>query len=378
MIGSSPLTLIVLAVVGVVVLSIGGMLYMSVVLAWGDQRTKGLSYYGLRPSEREQFGRRLRLHARLLHPFLVFLNRVTDFTMEKATFSWEGLAGPKGGCSPESFAEAAAYVPQPEDVFVVTQMKCGTTWMQHVVYQVVHRGAGDLVEKGTALYAVSPWLESTKSVAAKDAPVVGTARPTRLIKTHLPADRCPFDERARYVYVARHPVSCFASCVDFLAGGLGVFTPDLDEIEAWFCSDELMWWGPWPAHVAGWWGRAQESEAVLFVTFEEMKQDLAAVVARVAAFLGVEALDPAEMAAVVEKCGFEYMQRHSIAFEMHPPHLLSVDGQLFARGTANRHEDVERERSERILAWAAAELSGDEDGLRSLYPAPKTRNGELT
>ena len=368
MIGSSPLSWMILAVVGVVVIGVGGMLYMSVVLAWGDQRTKGLSYYGLGPSEREQFGRRLKLHARLLHPFLVLLDRVTDFTMEKATFSWEGLAGPKGGCSPDSFAGAAAYVPRPEDVFVVTQMKCGTTWMQHVVYQVVHRGRGDLVETGTALYAVSPWLESTKSVGIQDAPVVGTARPTRLIKTHFPADRCPFDENARYVYVARHPVSCFASCVDFLAGNLGVFTPDLDEIEAWFRSDELMWWGPWPAHVAGWWKRAQESEAVLFVTFEEMKSDLPGVVTKVAAFLGVDPLSREEMDEVVEKCGFKYMQRHAVAFEMHPPHLLSVDGQLFARGTANRHEDVERDRSDRILSWASSALAEADETLRSIYP----------
>jgi hypothetical protein len=365
----SPLAWALLVIAGVILVGLLAMTYLGIVLAWGDQKTQGLSYYGLSPAERERFAQSLKLHARLLHPFLRLLNRWTGFSMEKATFTWEGVAGPKGGCSPESFARAAAYVPRPEDVFVVTQMKCGTTWMQHVVYQIVHRGAGDLVETGRALYAVSPWLESTKSVSVEEAPVVGTARPTRVIKTHFPADRCPFDDRARYVYVARHPVSCFASCVDFLNGNLGVFTPDLPEIEAWFCSNELMWWGTWPTHVSGWWKRARDSDAVLFVTFEDMKRDLSAVVVRVADFLGVPPLDPAEMAAVVEKCGFSYMQRHSIAFEMHPPHLLSVDGKLFARGTLDRHADVERERSARILAWSAAELERTGDALASLYPA---------
>lgn len=39
-------------------------------------------------------------------------------------------------------------------------MKCGTTWMQHIVYEVVGRGRGDLVATGTTLYSQSCWLEA--------------------------------------------------------------------------------------------------------------------------------------------------------------------------------------------------------------------------
>ena len=74
-------------------------------------------------------------------------------------------------------------------------MKCGTTWMQHVVYEVLLRGKGNLVGSGTAMYAVSPWIEAIKSVPVEQAPVVGSERPSRIIKTHLPGRAVPLESR---------------------------------------------------------------------------------------------------------------------------------------------------------------------------------------
>jgi len=53
---------------------------------------------------------------------------------------------------------------------------------------------------------------------------------------------CPYHTAAKYVYVARHPVSCFASCVDFMAANMGAFTPGLDEIEQWPEMDREARW----------------------------------------------------------------------------------------------------------------------------------------
>ena len=33
--------------------------------------------------------------------------------------------------------------------------------MQNVVYEVLKRGKGDLVETGGAMYAIAPWIEGT-------------------------------------------------------------------------------------------------------------------------------------------------------------------------------------------------------------------------
>ncbi len=342
--------------------------YLSFVLAWEDGRTVGLAYYGAPPDERERFRRALRLHARLLSPIIRILARPAKFSFARVGFQYRGIAGPKGTCSAESFARAEAWPAGPSDIFVATQMKCGTTWMLHVVYQVLRRGNGDLVESGSTLHAVCPWIEGRKTVSMEAAPLVGTERPSRVIKTHLPATHAPWSPEARYIYVARHPVSCFASCVDFVKETAGRFAPPPEMIEEWFRSEELMWWGPWPAHVESWWRWSEERNNVLFVTFEEMKRDLPAVVRRVAGFLGLQPLSEAELARVTEKCGFRYMQEHHGTFEMHPPNIIAADAAFFIRGGADRHADVPEEARRRIAAWCAARMAGSHFPLGRIYP----------
>lgn len=341
--------------VAIVVFLVGQMIHLATVMAWEDQQTVGLGYFGRSREDRASFKSALGLQARLLTPIMAVLGRTTKFTFEKASFEHEGLPGPRGTCNEDSFAAGMGYAPQPEDVFIVTQMKCGTTWMQHLVYEIAMGGDGDLVDTGKALYAVSPWLEARKSVPIDASDVVGHARPSRVIKTHLPHSHCPFDAQARYVYVARHPVSCFASCVDFIRANAGPLQPKAEDLEYWFTSDH-MWWGSWPRHVAGWWKAARDHDNVLFVTFEDMKADLPAVIERVAAFLGSDPLSSEQIERIAHKCSFEYMRDHKDVFEMHPPHLFAVDGQMFVRGTADRHKDVESDVREGILTWSQEEL----------------------
>jgi hypothetical protein len=218
------------------------------------------------------------------------------------------------------------------------------------------------------MYAISPWLEARKSVPIEEAPLVGEERPSRIIKTHLPAQVCPWNPDAKYIYVARHPVSCFASCVDFVATNIGTLAPELPVVETWFRSPDLMWWGTWTDHVKGWWERSKQSDNVLFVHFEDMKNDLAAVVRQVAAFLGVAPLSDEEIARVLEKTGFRYMQQHKDAFEMNPPHILQTDAELFVRGTADRHKDVPEDVRQRLSAWVVDEMKDSEYPLATRYP----------
>lgn len=343
-------------------------IYLGVVLNLEDQKTNGLGYYGMPRADRERYRHRLRRHAAILSPFLRLVSRSWKFDFARTSFRHGDIAGPKGTCSPASFARAEAYQAGAEDIFVATQMKCGTTWMLHVVYQVLRRGAGDLVETGSTLHAVCPWIEGRKTVSMEEAPLVAGERPSRVIKTHFPASHCPYSPDARYIYVARHPVSCFASCVDFIGENAGRLAPSLAAVAAWFCSDELMWWGTWPAHVQGWWELGSRKPNVLFVTFEQMKQDLPGVVRQVERLLDLAPLTDAELAQVVHKCSFSYMQEHQEAFEMHPPQLLAADAELFVRGSADRFKDVPEETRRRILAWSAQRLRGGTFPLDRFYP----------
>jgi len=350
-----------------VALYVAQVFYLALVFRWSDQRTAGLAYYGASREERARFRRRLRLHARILAPFLWLQSRVSKLTFARMSFKAEGLAGPLGTCSPETFANGRNYPAGAQDIFVATQMKCGTTWMLHLVYQVLRRGRGDLVETGSTLHAVCPWLEGRRTVSLEAAPLIGEQRASRIIKTHFPASHVPWSDAARYIYVARHPVSCYASTADFIRENAGPFAPSEAAIEAWFTSDDAMWWGTWPTHVAGWWELSARPN-VLFLTYEEMLADLGAVVRRVAEFLELVPPTDTELAAVVERCSFRYMQAHQEAFEMHPPTLLGVDVRYFVKGTARRYEDVEPGRKQRLLSWSGSRLAGDVAPIAGLYP----------
>lgn len=334
------------------------LLYLGLVVAWGDRSTRGLSYYARSVDGRRRYRRILAVHRSLLAPVLWLLGRRVRFDFRSGSVFHGGLAAPKGSCSPASLEFASQYQPSPHDVFVATQMRCGTTWMQQIVYEILTRGSNDLATAGRTLCELSPWLESFHGVPVAAAPPIGPPPSRRLIKTHLPAGLCPCSDRAKYIYVIRHPASCFASCVSFLTMNLRGFAPRLEDIEAWFCSPQAMWWQTWPAHVRGWWQRSLQCDNVLFVFYEEMKRDLPAAVLRIAGFLGGPPLSPQELERVLRHSSYSWMQSHAEAFEIHPPHLLLTEPTFFVSGRMERYEDVPDELRRRIVSWCQTELAG--------------------
>jgi hypothetical protein len=83
----------------------------------------------------------------------------------------------------EGFDSGQRYRAQQGDVFVATYPKCGTTWMQYVVYLLVH-GAEPL-PVGSNFNDAFPHLEEVGEHQVRALPE------PRLIKTHLPLERTP-------------------------------------------------------------------------------------------------------------------------------------------------------------------------------------------
>ena len=107
------------------------------------------------------------------------------------------------GFPPSGLESAHRYEPESGDIFVASYPKCGTTWLQHIVYLLLNDGLPIAAE--TSLTEIFPHLEEVgrEYVAALPKP--------RLIKTHLSLSMTPFSTAAKYVYVARNPFDCAAS-----------------------------------------------------------------------------------------------------------------------------------------------------------------------
>ena len=339
--------------------------YIAWFFAWHFKNTKGVAYFGKSQYERKQFKTKVVKYGSLARPFLQKIGP----KISKPNFysiCYNGMYAPLESCSPESIKKAVGYKPNKNDLFVATQMKCGTTWMQQIVYEILSRGNGDLSDIGHKhLYAMSPWIESFKSVRIKDAPLIGR-KGVKIIKTHLPASLCPYDEKAKYIYVTRHPVSCYKSSNDFMNAIAGPLSPKKPDALSWFCSDR-MWFDSWPNHVEGYWQWAQTRSNVYFIHFEELKHDLSESIKKIAVFLDCK-LTKSEVLLITYKCGFDYMKEHEEYFEMSTPTLFSQEQTFFKSGSVTRYTSVRTEERNKIAQYCKEKLTHAKYPLSKFYP----------
>lgn len=349
------------------VLLVFGSLYFKWYFSWELSHRRGLNYYS-RPLEyRRDFRKKIKIHAFFLQPFIWIEAKLRKAkgTYEFASIKYKDVYGPSFSCSQESFQKAADYQPSARDIFVVAQMRCGTTWMLQLIFQILTKGNGRFNDSGYVhLCAISPWLESLDNVSTEKAPLIGSSF-KKIIKTHLPAGLCPYNETAKYIYIIRHPVSCFQSIIDYFQLTTGPFVPPVSKVFKWYCSNR-MWWLSWPDHVVGWWEQSQKKNNILFVQFEEMKKDLSDVVERISRFLE-EDLTGLEIQNILTHSSFQYMKENEEYFEMIPPNLFSVAGTYFKSGEIDRYKNVPDEIREKILSFCGQRLKNTSYPVEKFY-----------
>ncbi|KAL1485196.1 hypothetical protein MTO96_032114 [Rhipicephalus appendiculatus] len=110
---------------------------------------------------------------------------------------------------PETLIRSAmAYSPRPDDVFVVSYPKCGTTWTQYLILSILTDGEPPTNLEDFML--ASPYMEMMGAEAAEK------MRRPGLLKTHLPFETQPYSKQAKYIYVARNPYDVCVSYYYFL------------------------------------------------------------------------------------------------------------------------------------------------------------------
>ena len=218
--------------------------------------------------------------------------------------SHDGFLMPMGFPA-EGFTSGQLYLPQEGDVFVSTYPKCGTTWMQYIVLLIVGEGRG--LRDGENVNDVFPHLEEVGRHVVEALP-----KP-RLIKTHLPLQRTPWAEGARYVYVARNPFDCAVSFYHHTRGFIRHYDfadGTFDDFFECFIRGEVDF-GDYFDNLLSWFSRRQDPN-VLFMTYEDMLADPPGAIVRVAEFLGSRGAravrDPALREQILEQSSFRSMR----------------------------------------------------------------------
>ncbi|XP_054929018.2 sulfotransferase 2A2-like [Dermacentor andersoni] len=179
----------------------------------------------------------------------------------------------------ECIESAMDYGHREGDLFIVTYLKCGTTWMQHIVYLI--QSGGVPPANAAQFHGASPYFEVNGSHC-----VQWTTRPGS-IKSHLPLHQTGYSPEARYIIVIRNPFDVVVSLHHFWRmissyeydGGFD------DSFENFVAGNINS--GDYFDFYRAWCQRVNDPN-VLFLVYEDMRKDTEAAILKVARFLGHE------------------------------------------------------------------------------------------
>ena len=204
---------------------------------------------------------------------------------------------------PERLQELKNFHVYPDDVWVVTYPKCGTTWTQQIVKLIRNNGQQDDVKITLSL----PWLERLETID------FDCVIQPRGFKTHMPYNRFPCGppdkNLCKYIYVARNPKDV---AVSLYYHTKAVFFPNIDKKTFWskFVNGELEF-GNFFDHVLSWWEH-RDDKNVLFLKYEDMKKDLVECVSKIASFIEAD-ISSDVITKIAHQTTFDNMKRNPLA-----------------------------------------------------------------
>lgn len=217
------------------------------------------------------------------------------------------------------------FVPRAGDIVVATSYRSGTTWMLGIVHQLLFLGQPKPVNH-------EYWLESRRQPLDQMLATLDAQAHPRLLKTHLPLDGLPYHPQVKYIVVGRDARDVFMS----LWNQYSHYTPRLYALfndapgrvgdplplcpqnihECWH-NWMTRGWFPWEREGYPFWGNLRHTqtwwdyrslENILFVHFNDLLQDLAGEIGRVADFLGITVAE-AELATLCQAVSLNTMRQ---------------------------------------------------------------------
>lgn len=219
-----------------------------------------------------------------------------------------------------------------DDIVVTTPYKTGTTWTQRILAALLH-GPDRAVDRD-----LSPWVDARFWGPIEPIAAAAEAQShRRFLKSHLPLDGQPWDDRVSFVVVGRDLRDVFMSLLNHYAAYGDTAMAVLNDEERpgdpmpRFGGDPHEWWQKWIGrgwfeweqdgwpfwsafhHLETWW-QARTEPNVLFVHYADLLADPTVEIRRLAEFLGIE-IDDDDLARVVEVTSFSSMRREFLEVE---------------------------------------------------------------
>ncbi|XP_066927159.1 luciferin sulfotransferase-like [Clytia hemisphaerica] len=179
-----------------------------------------------------------------------------------------------------------------DDVFIATYPRCGTRWMQELVWRVRNDQEALSTEYLNVRVPMLDFCINFEEDAHNFSPISNCdnlPRP-RAFKTHLAYDLLPKQfhqqKKGKAIFVIRNPRDICQSLLNYFQN-IENYTGDIQTIANIMTKDGIgLFYGPFFKVVLSYWNKRHDDN-ILIVFYEEMQKDLGSVIQKVADFLNV-------------------------------------------------------------------------------------------
>ncbi|XP_075161038.1 sulfotransferase 1E1-like [Haematobia irritans] len=202
------------------------------------------------------------------------------------------------------------YQVRPDDVFVLTYMKCGTTWMQETVWLLMNNLDYEQAKK-LPLTTRSPFLEISgmSPIVPNALELSKSLASPRVLKSHLHPNLLPrelWSRKPKIIYVARNCKDVVVSSYHFVKNLCLWSGESLEDYVTDFINNEIVNTAYW-THIVDFWKMRHEPN-IFYVTYEEMKKNLKGVIEKLCDFLERPQLNAEDMEKLLKHLSFDSMK----------------------------------------------------------------------
>lgn len=174
-----------------------------------------------------------------------------------------------------------------DDVLIATYPRSGTTWVCEIV-DMIYKEGDDKKCREDAIFNRIPFLECRKEDELNGVKQLKLMASPRLVKTHLPPELLPasfWEKNCKIIYVCRNAKDVAVSFYYFFKmvpvhPDPGTFSEFVEKF-----MNGLVPYGSWYKHAKSWWEKKNNSQ-MLFLYYEDLKEDIRKEVIKLIQFLG--------------------------------------------------------------------------------------------
>jgi len=198
------------------------------------------------------------------------------------------------------------FVDRPDDIYINSFMRSGTTWMQMILYQLTTDGEMHF----ESMYDVSPWFE--RSLQQNES--LDHLPSPRFFKTHVKYSLVPKKWQGKFIYVYRNGMDVAVSQYYHYKN---VGYPDITfnhSFNNMFLKKNNNSLVSWFKHMADWLVNKKKLD-ILYIKYEDLSNDLEGSIRKIIKFCDFDVKE-SQFPRILERCSFKFMKQHEDKFDL--------------------------------------------------------------